>query len=415
MDRELLDLAYRFRNAKLWKTIFEDELFAVQLRNRQIGYCTLMGRSGEHMALGLYIGSAGFSTYRKLISRSSDRIEAQSPAELLAQDCIQCSIEKRDQFSPEEIAELKAYCYTSGTPFRAPYPQFARFYPNCVPWHITSKSDWSSIKTALTVLDKMGEFLQSHSKMDLGLHPVEADLDGERYLNSVLWQMNIFSAAPSDKRSEPVTIPLYSLKNGELVMRRIPLPPYTKPVLLPPARFNEIAIAKLMKLKKAGVLQCEVLRMPEPVVGNPPYLPAVLLALEMNEDMILRPVVPKGPVYDPDEMMDGFVASLVSSGIYPQRILVRTEETAVLLKPLCEKARIELMTDQDLEALDEAAEQMWEYQKANDHLSEVIRMLNDMSPDQIRALPRDMLNQMMEAEGLLPAQLIDKIRKALQN
>jgi len=73
------------------------------------------------------------------------------------------------------------------------------------------------------------------------------------------------------------------------------------------------------------------------------------------------------------------------------------------------------MTDQDLEALDEAAEQMWEYQKANDHLSEVIRMLNDMSPDQIRALPRDMLNQMMEAEGLLPAQLIDKIRKALQS
>ena len=73
------------------------------------------------------------------------------------------------------------------------------------------------------------------------------------------------------------------------------------------------------------------------------------------------------------------------------------------------------MTDQDLEALEEAAEQMWEYHKANDHLSEVIRMLNDMSPDQIRALPRDMLNQMMEAEGLLPAQLIDKIRKALQS
>ena len=41
-------------------------------------------------------------------------------------------------------------------------------------------------------------------------------------------------------------------------------------------------------------------------------------------------------------------------------------------------------------------------------------MLNEMSPDQIRELPRDMLNQMMDAEGLLPAQLIAKIRKALQ-
>ena len=91
------------------------------------------------MALGLYIGSAGFSTYRELISRSS-RIEAQNPAELLTQDCIQCSIEKRDQFSPEEMAELKDYCNASGTPFRAPFPQFARFYPYCVPWHITSQN-----------------------------------------------------------------------------------------------------------------------------------------------------------------------------------------------------------------------------------------------------------------------------------
>ena len=415
MDRELLDLGYRFRNAKLWKTIYEDELFAVQLRNRQIGYCSLMGRNGEHMALGLYIGSAGFSTYRELISRSaSSRIEAQNPAELLTQDCIQCSIEKRDQFSPEEIAELKAYCNASGTPFRAPFPQFARFYPYCVPWHITSKNDWSSIKTALTVLDKMGEFLQTHSKMDLGLRPVVADMDGEKYLDSVLWQMDLFSQAPSEKGSEPVTIPLYSIKDGELIMRRIPLPPYTKPAILPPERFDEIAIAKLMKLKKVGALQCEVLRMPEPVEGNPPYLPAVLLALEENDGVILQPVVPKGPMYDPDEMMDGFVASLLSSGIYPQRILVRTEETAVLLKPLCEKARIELSVGQDLEALDEAAEQIWEHQKTDDYLSEVIRMLNEMGPDQIRELPRDMLNQMMDAEGLLPAQLIAKIRKALQ-
>ena len=169
------------------------------------------------------------------------KIEAQNPAELLTQDCIQCSIEKRDQFSPEEIEELRVFCYASGMPFRAPFPQFARFYPFCVPWHITSKSDWNSIKTALTVLDKMGEFLQTHSKTDLELRPVVADMDGEKYLDSVLWQMDLFSAAPSDKQSEPVTIPLYSIKDGELVMRRIPLPPYTKPAILPPERFDEIA------------------------------------------------------------------------------------------------------------------------------------------------------------------------------
>ena len=341
----------------------------------------------------------------------------QNPVELLTQDCIQCSIEQRDQFSPEEVAEIRAYCSASGTPFRAPYPQFTRYYPYCVPWHITSKSDWDSIRTALAVLNKMGEFLQTNSKMDLGLRPVEANLDGEKYLDSGLsgfWQTDLFSSDSSADRDEPVTIPLYSLKKGELVIRRIPLPPFRESAILPPDHFNEIAVAKLMKLKKAGVLQCEVFRMPEPVDGDPPYVPAVLLSLEMNEGMILQPVMAKDPVYDVNEMMDGFVKSLLSSGTYPQRILVRTEETAVLLKPLCAKAHIELSAGQDLDALDEAAKQIWEDQETGDHLDDVIQMLDEMSPDQLRSIPRDMLNQLLHADGLLPAQLIDKIRKALQ-
>ncbi|MBR0408919.1 MAG: hypothetical protein IJI53_12835 [Clostridia bacterium] len=415
MDHALYGLAYRFRNAKLWKTIYEDELFAVQLRNRKIGYCSLMGRNGEHMALGLYIGDEGFSSYRRLISYSADqRMGEQNPADLLTQDCIQCSIEQRDQFSPEELAEIRAYCKASGTPFRAPYPQFARFYPYCVPWHVTTKSDWEGIRTALTVLEKMGEFLQNHSKNDLGLRPVVANMEGEQYLESDLWQMDLFSAEPSIAPNETVTIPLYSLKKGELVMRRIPLPPYQEPSLLPPDRINEIAVARLMKLKKTGVLQCEVLRAPEPVDGEPPYVPAVLLALELNEGVILQPVMPKGPKYDPNEMLEGFTASLLSSGIYPSRILVRTEETAVLLKPLCEKARIDLAVDQELDELDEAAEQIWEEQQTDNYLDEIIQMLDAMRPDQIRQIPADVLKQLMETGGLLPDHLADKIRKALQ-
>ena len=415
MDQELLDLAYRFRDAKLWKIIYEKELFAVQLSNRQIGYCSLMGRSGEHMALGLYIGSAGFSTYRDLISRSAgDGMDRQHPAEWLTQDCIQCSLEKRDQLSPEEIAELQKYCGARGIPCRAPYPCFARFHPYCMPWNIASKSDWNSIKTALAVLDRISGFLQTHSKKDLGLRPVEANADGERYLDADAWQMNLFSEAPTAEQNNTVTIPLFSLKKGELVMRRISLPPFAAPALPSPRRFNEIAVAKLMKLKKAGVLQCEVLRMPEPVEGDPPYLPAVLLAVELNEGMVLQPVVTKGAAYDPDVMMEGFVESLLSFGVYPQRVLVRTAETAALLRPLCEKARIELETSRELEALDEAAESLWTETGSHDYLEEVIEMLDEMSPEQIRQLPPDMLRQMLEAGDLLPVKIAEKIRKALR-
>ena len=67
--KELFDLAYAFRNSKIWKTVFEEELFAVSLPDRRIGSCYMMGRNGEHMALAVHIGREGFSSYRKLKDR----------------------------------------------------------------------------------------------------------------------------------------------------------------------------------------------------------------------------------------------------------------------------------------------------------------------------------------------------------
>ena len=260
----------------------------------------------------------------------------------------------------------------------------------------------------------MGEFLQSHSKKELGLRPIAANMDGEEYVDLALWQTSLFSATPSADQQIAVTIPLFSLEKGDLVMRRIPLPPFKEPSVLPSDHFNEIAIARLMKLKKGGVLQCEVLRMPEPVDGDPPYVPAFLLALNVNKDMILQPVLSKGPRYDPNEMIESFITSLLSLATYPQRILVRTDETAILLKPLCERAHIAFSISKKLEALDEAAEQLWEHQQSDNQLNEIIRMLSVMSLDQLRQLPDVVLKQLVEEDGLLPDQLKDKIRRALQ-
>ena len=46
---------------------------------------------------------------------------------------------------------------------------------------------------------------------------------------------------------------------------------------------NEIGLARLMKLPKKGAYQCQIVRLPEPVEGNPPYLPAVLITVEEED------------------------------------------------------------------------------------------------------------------------------------
>ena len=125
MDRfSTYDLAYTFKKSKLWQLIREQQVFAVRLPDGQIGYCLIMGQNGEHMALSLHIGAEGFSSYRRLNGMDQGPITYE---EMLQQDCIQCSIEKRDQLSPEELNELRSYCEDRGIPFRAPFPQFARY------------------------------------------------------------------------------------------------------------------------------------------------------------------------------------------------------------------------------------------------------------------------------------------------
>ncbi len=63
---QLYDLALAFRKAKLWKRLYDSEIFAVSLSNGEIGYCCIMGCLGEHFALAVYIGEQGMGSYRRL-------------------------------------------------------------------------------------------------------------------------------------------------------------------------------------------------------------------------------------------------------------------------------------------------------------------------------------------------------------
>ena len=49
---KMFDLAFAYKKSKLWKRLYDSELFAVRLPNGKTGYCSVMGMLGEHNALG---------------------------------------------------------------------------------------------------------------------------------------------------------------------------------------------------------------------------------------------------------------------------------------------------------------------------------------------------------------------------
>ncbi len=417
MDKtHLYYLAYAFRNSKVWEQIYEEEIFAIKLPSKSkktagsgIAYCVVMGRNGEHMALAVYTGAEAFSSYRKLVDNSADHAP-KNVAELLIQDCVQCSIEKRDQFDPLELDELKVYCKAARIPYRAPFPQFTRYYPHCVPWNVSKASDWNAIGAALDVVTILAMELKHSDKAALGLRPVAVGLHGEAYGTK---QLDPFD----DPTEKEVTIPLYSIVDGNLVIERVPLPPFTEAAPLPPTRFNDVAIAKLMRSKQEGTYQCEIIRLPEPVDGRPPYIPALLVIVD-EEGFMLTPAMGKGPEYDPDRMLNEFISNLGDA--YPKIIQVRTAETKVLLEEFCRRAKIQLVEAEDLDLLDEAVDSIMDhmgYDSKNEdevesHIQDMIEMLRAMTEKDIRTIPDMILNDLLANADLFPVDVVEKLRKA---
>lgn len=393
------DLAFIFKKSKLWQLLREQQIFAVNLPDGRIGYCVVMGANGEHMALSLHIGTEGFSSYRRLNGMDH---EPTSYVEMLQQDCIQCSIEKRDQFSSEELADLRSYCKDRGIPFRAPFPQFARYHRYCVPWPVSEDDDWDAIYAALTIVAKIVQAIEKNEFDSLYPRMIYADTEEELYIDS-----------PTDT----VTIPLYSIEDDTLKAEQIPLPPYTDGQFTPPTSFNEVGMRKLMMMKKGGTLQCEIIRGPEPVNGEPPYLPALLMTANLDAGLLLTPVMTQGVEYDPNEMVDGFLRSLISAKLYPETILARTEETRTVLGPFCKKGKIRLVQRDDLYELDEAINTIMERMEESEDspAGDIIEALHQMDIEQIKMLPDFMLEQMLQTGCALPKLIIDKIKEALKN
>ena len=106
----MYELAFSFKNRKLWKELSDTELFGVLLADGEIGYCSVMGMLGEHPSLGVYIGQSGYAGFCRMLSPAFSPESADAAEILAAQDCLRCSFENGEMLSEQEIREVRTYC-----------------------------------------------------------------------------------------------------------------------------------------------------------------------------------------------------------------------------------------------------------------------------------------------------------------
>ena len=177
IPEHLYDLAFQYRGTKLWKKLYDSDIFAVRLPDGKIGYCTVMGNLGDYIALGLYVEAKGWQSYRQMASMNELHMAPQDLGELLnLQDCMQCLFENRAEMDPEDVAEVQANARRLGISLRGrnTYPHFLRFRPGYVPWSIDDEVEQGYMASALAAAAEVARRLKKAAdKEALGLAPIE--------------------------------------------------------------------------------------------------------------------------------------------------------------------------------------------------------------------------------------------------
>lgn len=392
---KLYQLAFEYKKTKLWKTLWDTDIFAVKLPDSQIGYVCIMGAAGDYLALGVYIGSKGLSSFMRTAATDPLTLPPLKYHEcLLQQDCLQCTFENKDELTEEEREEAKKYARAHGIRIagRRAYPQFKKYTPNCLPWPLQTEKEQAVLCDALAAAIEISRLLEKDPPEALGFGRSSAD---------------------------PPEIPLLGYQNGRYILEKTVLPPES-PVEIPtPTAGNDVGIARIKKFKKTGIWECDIIRFPQPVQNTPeeiPSFPLLLLAVESSTGYVLHVPPVQNYEEDPEHLMNLFIEALMDEKVCPIKIKVCDERTYAFAKPLCDRLKIALSMEGDLPALEDAEHDFMMHFSMNeseqlDNLHEMLDSLLQLDEGQLRTLPDELvaLLKMLAEQGDLPKDLEEKL------
>ncbi len=396
---KLYKLAFQYKNTKLWKKLYDDEIFAVKLPDGKTGYISIMGMAGDYNAIGLYVGSEGFNSYRIVADIYMSGFESQLLYQecLLRQECLQCTFQNKSELSMEEADEVKDYAIRNNITLRGrnSYPQFVKYRAGYCPWVIQTGQDEDYMEAALKASVALAGMLDGKSPQDIGIGRV----------NKGSGTVILLEPAGNGYKTSSTELP-EALPEKYIV----------------PGLFNDINVAKLKNTEKRGIWECELVQYPEPVRNSPeevPHFPMMFLAAEADTGFIL-PISPVEYFSEScDKMMDMVVEAFLMQDICPKTIHVRDERSYYFLEGLCKKIKTKLILQPELPSLDDAEEDLLEYigSSEEENLYDIMSVFNTLLEGEdknLRNLPDAVVKQfeILAQSGILPEEFAEKLNGA---
>jgi len=338
----LYELAFAYKKSKLWKRLWDTDVFAVERESGELAYTCVMGRLGEHCGVSAYTAEE-FASYYRLLDTVESGVPEDQPSDMLSamlvQKCSQLSFQDGDLLSPDEIEDVRAYVKAHGIRLsgKRAWPQFERYLPHHLPWYMTDRDDQERLADVLEACIALGGILAGHKA------PAELGF--------------------SDIRREDVSdVPLMRKIDGAYVLHSfVPLPERMEEQFPEGPVPDPAMVRKLKSRFKKGALLCEIFWIPTPVQDDPgeaPCFPAVLMAVQEHNGMVLPATPVRDADHDQKELLGHFLNALSELKNLPKVWKVQDMRTCSFLKPAAESlgVKLELCDAAKLGALADAKE-----------------------------------------------------------
>jgi len=325
--KELYEAAVVFKQAQPWKWLYDSDVICVENPDdKTIGHCSVMGRGGEHFALGVYFGDEGVNKFWQLMD-NADTLPIHQI--LNYQNCLMCSFEDREELNNDDRKQIKQL----GLSFRGrnEWPKFRRFEPGYFPWFLNEKECVFLTVALRQVLIASHDILDGESKIDLEkgetILRVSEDQNGK-----TKWHSKQFRITIPTLSYDPVII------TDDLLMH---------------------------KIKKAGrsenlSLQADICYLPTPIQekkDDRPYYPRIFLLINTKSGLPMRCRMYESIHDDVQVSLNDLISFCMEKGI-PGEIQIRGKEMKALLDDFCIKAKIRLTVVEHLPAIDQLIEDM---------------------------------------------------------
>ena len=299
--KRLYELMDEIRELAPWEFMYEDDIFGVQFPGTDnLGFVSVMGSLGEHLAIAVYIGKKGLEGFLAM-----EEMGDSLPADVVLQvPQIQAAFEDRELITPEDRKIMKQL----NLKFRGAkaWPQFRSFRSACVPWYLEREEAQMLIHGLEQLMDVAPRF---ENDPDL-LEPSEPD---GKYLVRV--HENKKWVDSSQKIRFPADPPLQ-------------------------LKINIDALNALKSMSKQNSIVEIDIRMLEEALRDEefdrPFFPFMLMLAEKQSHMILGvDLLPPLPSLEEMwELIPAKVTEVLANYLLPKELQTKNPMIALLLSPL---------------------------------------------------------------------------------